>query len=298
MAAQWAVEKESHSKDSITFADALENYIVSKSNVLSPATIRGYRSLQRVLKAYSRFMETMIENITQEQVQVLINDYAMKHTPKTTKNVHGLISAVLKTYNPSLALHTTLPQKIAPELYIPTDEDVKKLISAIDDEDLLIAVLLAAFGPMRRSEICGLKSSDIDGNTVHVQRALVMDEKREWALKTTKTVAGNRYIPLPDFVFAKIRDKDGTIVNLNPTQISHRFTRVLKRCGLPHFRFHDLRHYCASIQHALGIPDAYIMERGGWSTDSVLKQIYRHALSDKSVQMNEKANEHFKSLMG
>ena len=162
----------------------------------------------------------------------------------------------------------------------------------------MIAVLLAAFGPMRRSEICGLKSSDIDGNTVHVQRALVMDEKREWALKTTKTVAGNRYIPLPDFVFAKIKDKDGTIVNLNPTQISHRFTRVLKRCGLPHFRFHDLRHYCASIQHALGIPDAYIMERGGWSTDSVLKQIYRHALSDKSVQMNEKANEHFKSLMG
>ena len=66
--------------------------------------------------------------------------------------------------------------------------------------------------------------------------------------------------------------------------------------NLPHFRFHDLRHYCASIQHAMGIPDAYIMQRGGWGSDTVLKNVYRHALKDKSDEMNDLANEHFSKL--
>ena len=47
-----------------------------------------------------------------------------------------------------------------------------------------------------------------------------------------------------------------------------------------YMRFHALRHYCASQLHALGMPDAYIMERGGWESDGVLKGIYRHTLSD------------------
>ena len=47
---------------------------------------------------------------------------------------------------------------------------------------------------------------------------------------------------------------------MNPNQITRRkFNDLLKRSGMPVFRFHDLRHYSASIQHALGIPDAYII---------------------------------------
>lgn len=299
MAAQWAVEKESQSTEATeTFSQALEKYIKSKQNVLSPATIRGYRSIQRtMLSNYSRFCDTLLDRITQEQIQILINDYSLTHTPKTAKNVHGLISAVFKTYRPGISLDTTLPQKIIPNLYVPTDADVQKIVSFIDnDEDLLIAVLLAAFGPMRRSEICGLLDSDIEGDVVHVQRAVVMDENRNWITKTTKSVAGNRYIPLPDFVLAKIRHKNGKVVNLSPAQISSRFSSVLRRAGMPHFRFHDLRHYCASIQHALGVPDAYIMQRGGWSTDGVLKRVYRHALDDQSVNMNNRINNHFSEL--
>ena len=49
---------------------------------------------------------------------------------------------------------------------------------------------------------------------------------------------------------------------------------------MDYMRFHALRHYCASQLHALGMPDAYIMERGGWESDGVLKGIYRHTLSD------------------
>lgn len=161
---------------------------------------------------------------------------------------------------------------------------------------MMIAVLLAAFGPLRRSEICGLEDTDFNGNIAHIQRAVVLNEHKQWVDKTTKTVAGNRYVPFPDFVIDKIRDRKGRIIHLKPNQISDRFIDIVKASGLPHFRFHDLRHYSASIQHAIGIPDAYIMQRGGWKSDTVLKQVYRHALSDKSKDMNEKVNNYFSGV--
>lgn len=64
----------------------------------------------------------------------------------------------------------------------------------------------------------------------------------------------------------------------------------MKRSGVPPFRFHDLRHYCASIQHALGIPDAYIMQRGGWQSDAILKDVYRHTMDDKQQAMNQQTS--------
>jgi len=54
---------------------------------------------------------------------------------------------------------------------------------------------------------------------------------------------------------------------------------------LPRFRFHDLRHYQASILHAMGVPDKYIMERGGWKTDSTLKNIYQHTMDAKRQEV-------------
>ncbi len=88
----------------------------------------------------------------------------------------------------------------------------------------------------------------------------------------------------------------GHITNLNSHSLSIMFHRVLKRNNINHFRFHDLRHYSASVRHALGIPDAYIMADGGWSTDNVLKAVYRHAMSDRRQSMSAKANSHFESL--
>ncbi len=80
-------------------------------------------------------------------------------------------------------------------------------------------------------------------------------------------------------------------------QITKSFPRLLKGAGLPHFRFHDLRHYSASIQHAIGIPDAYIMQRGGWGNDGVLKQVYRHAMISQEKGMSKKANDYFAKIV-
>lgn len=294
MAADYAAEKENKSHCSLTFGEAFDNYIKDRESVLAVSTIREYKRTKRMdLEGLSKIK---IENITAEQIQELINRISKDKSPKTVRNIHGIISAVLKTYRPEMALNTTLPQKVPPKLYIPTDEDIQTLLGHIDNDDMMIAVLLAAFGPLRRSEICGLEDTDFNGNIAHIQRAVVLDENKQWVDKTTKSVAGNRFVPLPDFVIDHLRDRKGRIVHLKPNQISDRFIDLVARSGLPHFRFHDLRHYCASIQHALGIPDAYIMQRGGWGSDAVLKQVYRHALSDKSEKMNSVANDHFSKL--
>ena len=159
-------------------------------------------------------------------------------------------------------------KKVRPELYIPSDEEIKKLIEYVKNDEMEIPILLAAFGPMRRGEICALDSSDIKDGVVHVSKSMVLDSERNWVIKSPKSYSGDRYIRFPDFVLSKL-SKNGRITSLNPSMITDRFRDILKRTGIPHFRFHDLRHYCASVQHAIGIPDAYIMQRGGWGSDRV-----------------------------
>lgn len=163
---------------------------------------------------------------------------------------------------------------------------------------------------MRRGEICGLYDTDIKGDVVHVignmvrytsKRKIGINDKlfydSKWLLKRPKSYNGDRFIKYPDYVRKLWEGRTGRIVDLCPDMITDRFGRLIKRIGLPHFRFHDLRHYSASIQHALGIKDAYIMSRAGWNNDRVLKEVYRHALNDKQEEMDNVANQHFDSLV-
>ena len=62
------------------------------------------------------------------------------------------------------------------------------------------------------------------------------------------------------------------------------------------FRFHDLRHYSASIMHAIGILDQYIMASGGWKTDTVLKAVYRNVINDEQKKFTDKIISHFTTM--
>lgn len=290
-AERMALMYQAENHTTMTFGEALDRYIDSRSHSISASTLREYR--RSAVKDYNSIRDIPLEKITQEQVQRLIDEKAADHSPKTVKNIHGLISAVLKTYRPDFRLHTRLPQKIEPDMYIPTDEDVKSVLKASESDPAMhLAILLAAFGPMRRSEICALQPKDIDGNIVHVHHAMV-EGPDGWVIKQPKSNAGDRYIPLPDAVIPEL----AYLNQLNPNEITNRFKWILKHAGVQHFRFHALRHYCASRLHALGMPDAYIQQRGGWESDTVLKQIYRHALSDRAEEENKKANAIFDSII-
>jgi integrase len=75
-----------------------------------------------------------------------------------------------------------------------------------------------------------------------------------------------------------------------------KYQRTLEAAGLKKYRFHDLRHYSASFQIALGIPPQYIMERGGWETDGSMKR-YIHALDQKRKEFSEKTNDAFDKIL-
>ena len=150
-------------------------------------------------------------------------------------------------------------------------------------------MLLAAFGSLRRSECCALLISDIEGDIIHVNKAMVLDVRKQWVIKPPKSKAGYRDIKMPGFVIERLvpRTASGRIVDLAPVTLTNYFTMQREKHGLHYFRFHDLRHYQASILHAMGVPDKYIMERGGWSTDSTLKNIYQHTMSEKRKQVED-----------
>ena len=295
MAAEFALNKKKNKKKlTLTYGEALSKYIEDRSKVLSPGTIREYKRSRK--KDLQDLMNIPLTKITQEMVQKAINKESLTHSPKSVRNMHGLLSAVMRTYRPDFVLNTALPKKVRPQIYVPSDAEVSKLLKCVEDTELELPVLLAAFGPMRRSEICALTDDNIQGNLVHVKNAMVLDENSKWVIKAPKSFAGDRIISFPDFVAEKFKGINGRIVKINPSQITDRFADVLKKNKLEHFRFHDLRHYSASIQHALGIPDVYIMQRGGWGSDGVLKSVYRHAMDDKLKEMNEAANRHFEEV--
>lgn len=229
-AAEWAEKKENYSKSTpLKFGDALDAYISSRENVLSPRTIMDYRLMRN--KYVQSLIDVDIREISQEQIQKAINLESLKLSPKTVRNIHGLISAVLKVYRPEFALNTALPKRKHVELYIPTDGEVKKLLETVKDTDMELPILSAAFGPMRRGEICALESSDITGNIVHVSKNMVENEQGDWIIKTPKSYAGDRYIDYPEFVAEKWRGMSGRIVLLTPKNITHKLSIVCATQG-------------------------------------------------------------------
>ena len=47
----------------------------------------------------------------------------------------------------------------------------------------------------------------------------------------------------------------------------------------------------------LNIPDQYIMKRGGWKSDKVLKKVYRGTIESEEKKFTDKINEHFTQIM-
>lgn len=294
-AAQWLDDVEEYNNvENITLHQAYERYISSKENILSPSTLTAYKSLLRT--SLQNIMYLPIERLTQSQIQMAINVYAANHSPKSVRNCVGLLTAVLSMFRPNFKISITVPQKEKKDIYIPDDEDIKKVLEIVKNTELEIPILLAAFGPMRRGEICALTSDDVHGNIVTVNKSLVKDSNGKWHIKTPKTFSSYRNIEYPDFVINKIKGIKGNIVTMTPNAITDAFLKILRKNNIPEFRFHDLRHYAVSTLHAINVPDKYIMARGGWQTNYTMNNVYNHALKSKQSEYDTKISEHFKNV--
>lgn len=266
--------------NSMSFAHACEVYLRSKVNVLSPATIRGYSSI--IENMDEDFKKMQLDKITLPVLQNLINDYAIDHSPKSVRNLNGFVLAVLK-YNGSEVKSPRLPQKEKKDIYIPTEEDVKRLLQEFKGHRYEAFIILATMG-LRRSEICALTPDDLDGNVLTINKALVQNEKKEWVIKTTKTESSTRKIVIPDEL-AKLLNEKGFYEG-NPENLYFNLQRALKRLGIPQFPLHKLRHFFASYMHDLGYSDKQIQEFGGWKTDAIMKTVYQHAMEMDKVKNN------------
>lgn len=61
--------------------------------------------------------------------------------------------------------------------------------------------------------------------------------------------------------------------------------------------FHDLRHVNASALSVLHVPDKYIMERGGWSSDKVMKGTYMQTFKSERIAVDNKIDEYFNEIL-
>ncbi len=291
----------------MTFEKALQQYTENRNAILSPSTIREYK---RMSKHFSEnLLKTPLKKISQDIVQKEINFFSKTLSPKSVKNIHGMISAVLKEYNPTMTLCTKLPQKQKVDVYIPSENDIILLLNGAKQyyPQLFIPILLACYIGLRRSEICALKWTAIDfkNKTITIKSAKVLNEYTDWIIKNPKSFSGNRTLIMSDMIIEILQNfkkenkakKEDFVISVNPSMITNNFSRLLKKIELPHFRFHDLRHFNASIMLSLNIPDKYAMERMGHATNTMLKTVYQHTFTQKQIEVSNTINHYIDTIM-
>ena len=258
--------------DNPTLLERMREYVAENEERLSPSTVRSYNGMIRMIEERTpRIANKRLSAITEQDVSDIVRPL---RTLKTKRNYVNFIHACT---GKSAGKLTGVSSK---RVHVPTELEVKGLLQIFRNTELEVPIMLAAYGGLRRGEICALRMSDIDGDFVHVSRAVVRDQLGEWVTKDPKTASSVRSVLLPHFVIERIQTQ-GYITHLLPSQVSNRFWKKQRNLGIPPYCFHSLRHFHASYLHYLNIPDAYIMQRGGWSTPSVMQSIYRHALEDK-----------------
>lgn len=294
LAHEFQDNKEDNQLDTeLTVRKALDDYISSKEGVLSPSTIREYRRLQK--KAYDNVGALYVSRVTSKDLQYFVSDLSRDHSPKSVRNIYSLLLSAIQMHTDK-KYRVTLPQKEVINYSTPDDQEVKILLDNATDK-LKLCIYLSAIGTLRRGEICALKYGDIlhDMNAVYVHADMVQDAQGKWIYKPCpKNSSSVRRVVLPKEIIDMLGtgDPDDYIIGFVPGQITHRFIYLRDKLGLS-CRFHDLRHYAATIRMYMGIPLKEIQSVGGWSSPATLQKVYVNQLKSKSVEYVKKANKYF-----
>lgn len=282
-------QRKKEKRGKITLKDAIEKYIASRENVLSPSTIYGYKDLRD--HHFQSLMCTSVCDIDEIDLQVCVNEDAKRVSAKTIKNALGLISAVIAPYKELNYKRIKLPQRKRKEHAILSEESMMNLFEAIQGNVAEVPILLAVWLGMRRSEIMGLcwDSVDFKYSKIKVQRTYVRGEGGFVLRDEMKTEASRRTLECPGYILSKLDAyqpkaelRTGRIFNIHPNTIYSSMKRVCAQNGIDFVGVHGLRHTNASVMASLDVIDRVTMSLGGWSTDVTMKQVYQHVFkSDK-----------------
>lgn len=291
-------KKEKSDPGKITLGQAIDDYIESKTNLLSPSTISGYKGIRK--RHFEKLMDVRIADITTPILQRAINNEALMYSAKSVKNAYGVVILGIQLYRPEFVPRVTLPKEKPLQYATPDGETLKRIFEVSKGTKLELPILLSAWLSLRSSEIIGLRWSDVYEDHIHVRTARVYTGEQGIVEKGTKTTSSNRKIPLPVYIKNILDNTPHTsefVCDTTGNALTKAFSRMLAKHDIPHCRFHDLRHANASIMVMLGIPDRYAQARGGWANGTTLSKRYQQTFSSEEMRIADQMDTYFNTLV-
>lgn len=205
---------------------------------------------------------SMVNNYVKLKLRTLSNSSVKKHLHLIKQSLNEAVLLEYIESNPATPVRMPKSQKISSARYVfLTANEAQHVLDALSDTHIFLAVALALYYGLRRSEVLGLKWNAIDfkNNTLTVHHTVVKNLTIN-ASDNTKTALSCRTFQLlpelipflkslkennpknSEYLFCRV---DGSV--MRPDTLTRTFQRELIRHKLPIMRFHDLRHSTASI---------------------------------------------------
>lgn len=293
----------------------VEEWIEHSAPILQATTIDGYKALcNGRLKEFFEPRNTTVYDLTGDDLNAFYAYLTSKGLKGSTQQkyhalIHSAYAFLVKHQyidsNPCDFADRPKAERYHADYY--SQSELTELFSVAKDTVIYGPLLLAAYYGLRRSEVLGVKWSNIDFKNKTIKIAhKVVEQKVDGKYQSVgydkmKTESSNRTLPLiPNVEYALLQlqkhqdeqrklcrdsynheyddyvcvDEMGKL--LRPNYISTQFGKMLKDNGLRHIRYHDLRHSCASLQLANGVPMKAIQEWLGHANYRTTADVYSH----------------------
>lgn len=296
------------------FADYLLEWLEIAKGRLAVATYSSYAAMiKKPVGPYFRQRNLTLRELEARHLQMFYSEMLRKVKPNTVIHYHAIIQSALKyavktdMLVQNVADKVDRPKKNSFQPVFLSAEEMQKMFEALRGTKLELPVLVAAFYGFRRGEVLGLKwdAIDFERGTISVIRTvttITLDGKQtEIEQQSAKTKSSLRTLPLIGSFreyFLQVKEAqelnkqicgncynheyDGFVFvdelgeRMRANYLTSAFPKFLESHGLRRMRFHDLRHSCASLLLANGVPLKHIQEWLGHSDFTTTANIYAH----------------------
>ena len=283
----------------VTFAEYAEEWLQGRPD-LAVRTVELYGWLLR-RHVTPTFGDVPLDGISSAAVRLWHAGIAREH-PTTAAKAYRLVSSIMRTALVDELIAKTPCQvrgaavEKAPERPIATMAEVEQLAEAMPRQ-LRVAVLLAAWCQLRRSEVRGLRRKDVDvtAGTLSVTKTRTTTMSGTTVVKAPKTKAGRRTVAVPGptltaltcHLAAYAGDRpDDLVVDVTDRALGVAWRRARLAAGRPDLHFHDLRHSGLTWSAATGASVAELMRRAGHASQSAALR-YQHATDARDRALAE-----------
>ena len=284
----------------VTLGSVIDNFIESRSKVLSPSTINSYRSIRKT--RFQSYMDTKVSDIKDWQ-KVVNTEVDTEITPKTLKNAWALVSSSLK-YAGAEQPDIRLPQVMQSTRPWLDADQIRIFIKAVHGHPVEIPALLMLHS-LRRSEVLGLDWSNINlqAKTINIVETAVIGDQNKLVYKnTTKTKKSYRTIPImiPELEAAlnaiPEEERTGKLYKKNPSNLREQINLICKKNNLPQTGCHGLRHSFCSLAAHVGMSEAECMLLGGWEDIGTMRNIYQHIADKDRLKTHNRLTAFFQNV--